>query len=280
MAEKQSKWEVIEMPVANLKPGLNVRKDAREETLAALGDSLAVKQHHPILVDPDGVIIDGWRRFLGAKLRGLVSLKAIITEKRVSEMSETELRLAQISIAHHTENLSGSELYESCYSLLQLNLDWTAKMLAEQLNIDPSMMTRILSASKCIPEVREAFRERKIGTSTVYAISKYSEDKQAEVLCMKLAGASRDQLERQRRKSGKRNRNRSISKTPRTSLTLLSGATVSVNNVATVDALIQTLTELIREAKRGQDQQFDLKTLETVLRRKASVSPATGVGHS
>ena len=280
MAEKHSKWEVIDVRVEDLNPGLNVRKDPREKTLPALGDSLAVRQHHPIIIDPDRTIVDGWRRFLAAKLRGLATLKAIVTDKRVSEMSETDLRLAQISMAHHTENLSGFELYEGCYALLQLNLDWTGKMLAERLNIDPSMMTRILATSKCTPEVRAAFRERKIGTGTVYAISKYPEDVQPEVLRMKLAGASRDQLESQRRKKKAKKRNGSISKQGRVALTLPSGATATISHVATLEELIQTLTEIIREAKRGQDQRFDLKTLETVLKRRATASAAPEVANA
>ena len=88
--------------------------------------------------------------------------------------------------------------------LLRLNPGWTQKDLAEQLHVDPSMVIRLLSPSKCIESVQAALAEGTIGISDCYAISRLGEAEQAAALAMKLNGASRDQLasHARRQKSG------------------------------------------------------------------------------
>ena len=78
----------------------------------------------------------------------------------------------------------------------------TLKEVAERLSIDPAAVTRLMSVEKCVDEVQQAFAEGKIkDVSSVYAISKLPLEDQKHSLLMKLQGASRDELERQRRKS-------------------------------------------------------------------------------
>ncbi|HEY2414841.1 MAG TPA: ParB N-terminal domain-containing protein, partial [Pirellulaceae bacterium] len=74
MAEKHDNWQLADVPVDKMKPGSNVRKDARESELPALGESLLVRQYHPVILDLEFVIVDGWRRWLAAQRVGLKTL--------------------------------------------------------------------------------------------------------------------------------------------------------------------------------------------------------------
>ncbi len=193
----------------------NIRKQFDPEDLVRLGESLKRRQWHPIVAKSDGIVVDGERRVRAAREVGLETLDAIIVD---APMSQTELRLAQGATAMHRADLSGWEKYVLCYELIQLNPGWQAKDLAEHLAIDPSMVTRILSASKAVPEVRAALKAGRLGTTDVYAISKEKSDAgQLELLTAKLNGASRDSIERQAKQKrngsapvNKRNRDRSV----------------------------------------------------------------------
>jgi hypothetical protein len=75
------------------------------------------------------------------------------------------------------------------------------KDLTEKLNLDPSMGPRLLSPAKCIAAVQEALREGRIGISDCYEFSHESAERQAGLLRVKLARASRNAIKDARRKS-------------------------------------------------------------------------------
>ena len=67
------------------------------------------------------------------------------------------------------------------------NPTWQHKDLAQALNLDPSMVTRLLSPLKCIEGVAGALKEEKVGISDCYAASKLPPEEQAGLLSLKLA---------------------------------------------------------------------------------------------
>jgi ParB/RepB/Spo0J family partition protein len=142
----------------------NIRQCFEEDALIALGKSLRRRQWHPIVARSDGTVVDGERRVRAARLERLESLDAVIIDEA---MTQTELRLAQAATAMHRADLTPGEKYELCYELLQLRTDWKEKDLAEHLCIHPSMVTRIMAASKTIPEVRQALKDGKLSTTDV-----------------------------------------------------------------------------------------------------------------
>lgn len=267
MAETVPNHEIVEISVEKMKLGSNVRKDPRESDLLALGESLKLFQYQPVILTPDFVLLDGWRRWLASKLVKKPTLQAVISHRL---LSASEMDLAQLTISVHRAGLTGGELYWACYELLQRNPNWLAKDLAGHLKLDPSMMTRILSPSKCIAAVREALKANKIGLSDCYAISKAPDEKQPEMLELALQGASRAELERHRRPT-KRRWNGSSAKQARITVPLPSGITVVFcGDKVSIDDVIQAAGEVQREAKRGRDQhQFNAATFETVMRQKS-----------
>jgi ParB family chromosome partitioning protein len=256
----------------------NIRQAFDHDALVQLGKSLRRRQWHPVLARPDGTLIDGERRVRAAKLEGLESLDTIVVD---AELSRSEVRLAQAATAMHRADLTAGEKYELCYELLQLRPDWQAKDLAEHLCIDPSMVTRIMAASKTIPAVRQALKEGKLSTTDVYAISKVPEAEQPALLEAKLNGASRDALE-ERAKATRRKATAATE--PRVSsmrIPLASGICVTVSGKSlSLDDVVEASAELAKEARKARDQYHDAKTWLAVMRDKARTDqPSTEQPH-
>lgn len=242
------------------------RQHYDEAELYRLGESLKERQVQPILIRADGKIIAGNRRFRAAVLVGLESLDAIIVE---GELSPSEIRSIQLTENCLRADLTPHEKWQSCSELIEMN-NWQSKDLAAHLHLDPSSVTRLLSPSKCIPQVQAALKEGKLGITDCYAISKQAEEKQAGLLALKLSGASRDDLERAGRKG--RSQNKDAVKVSRIKCNLPSGYTLSVSGVAmTMHELIDALTEAMKEARKARDDGLDVKTFQSVLRDKSKV---------
>src|SRR5580658_7969256 len=148
-------------PLAWFKPDpKQPRKHFDEPALRSLGESLKVRQNDPVQAKPDGTLIDGERRFRAASLVGLEKLDVIITD---AALTDTQINIVRLTSFFHREDLNAHEKWQACEQLLKLNTGWVAKDLADHLHIDRSMVTRLLSPSKCIPVWQEALKEGKVG---------------------------------------------------------------------------------------------------------------------
>ena len=271
MAEYSSKREIFRVHRSQLQFD-NIRTAFDQEELYQLGMSVKKRQWIPLVVKPDGngnwTVVDGQRRVLGGDLVGIEEYDAIGVDEA---MTVTQLRIAQATTAIHRAGLTGWEQYRVAYELIQTNPDWTGKTLADELGLTASMAVRLLSPSKCIREVRDKLEAGRIGISICYEISKErDETKQAALLEMKLNGASRDELERHRRKP-KRRGNRSSTKESSVTIPLPSGMTVIFRGVDVgIDELIEAAGDVRRAAMKGrEDDQLDAKGFEIVMRQKA-----------
>lgn len=224
-------------------PG-NPRKSSPIEELRELRDSLVKKQLIPLLTMPDGIIIDGWRRWCAAKLDGKPEcLDVIITDE---PLTPAQIKEIQLVTALHRADLKPYEQFLGCRDWLALNPGASAKDLAARIDRDPSMLVRILSLSKCIQLVQQAAAEGKLGPSEWYAIAKAPTEAEQEALfAAKLAGASRDQLEQRGRKL--RNGNAHGIKVNRLKIPLGQGRSVTI--------------EAIREEALGDKVKRRLETL-------------------
>jgi hypothetical protein len=260
-------FRLDDVPVKQMQPGSNMRKDPDEAALVPLGESLLVRQFQPVILDPEFFIIDGWRRWLAAQRVGLDTLKAVITDR---PLTKKELRIAQLMMSVHHCSMTGAELYMGCYSLLQEYPDMLAKDIALHAKLSPSMMTRVLSPSKCIEPVRKALMENRIGLSHCYEISKAPEEQQMALLEQRLnGGASRDELGRQRRKGGKQ-RSAGSGRVAQARCVLQGGACVMVSAKAiSMQSVVQALSDALKAAKKGCEEGFDVKTWEAMMRDKS-----------
>ena len=243
------------------------RKSFDETADRALGESmLSVGQIEPAGAKQDGTLLWGGRRLRAAELVGIKELSVIITDK---PLSDSEIRIIQITENLHRADLSGYEKWQAGAVLMHMNPNWQMKDLADHLKVDPSMVTRLLSPSKCIVPVQEALKAGRLGISDCYAISKLPESEQAEFLAHKLDGASRDQIERQVRKQ--RNGTPAV-RMSRIKCPLPSGAVIQISGQEiSLDDMIESLGELLKAAKRASDDGLDCKTFERVCKDKAKV---------
>jgi ParB family chromosome partitioning protein len=256
LARKPADWFVIES---------QVRKVFAEDDLRRLGESMRERQLEPVGAMTNRRLLYGERRVRAAKLVGIEVDTLVYAET----LTEGEIRVIQLTENIHRADLTAYEQWTGCEELLRLNPQWKSKDLADHLHRDPSSVTRLLSPSKCIPLVQEALRECKLGITDVYAISKLAEAEQAAALAMKLAGASRDQLERMGRK--KRTEEPLQARLTRIKCPLPSGqATVVVSGEGlTLTDMIESLSELMRLARKANEEGLDAKTFQAVMRDKA-----------
>lgn len=241
------------------------RKDFTEADLLSLGASMkTLGQLQPVGAKPDGTLLWGERRLRAAQLAGLSELQVIITDR---PLSESEIRLIQLTENMLRADLSGHEKWQGCAELMRLNPQWQLKDLAAHLHLDPSMVTRLLSPSKCIEAAQAALCEGKIGISDCYAISKLPAEEQAGLLAKKLSGASRDAIEQ----AGRKQRTTPAAvKVTRIKAVLPSGVSIVASGEGlSLDDLIESLGEAQREAKKAREQGLDAKTFSAVLRDKA-----------
>jgi len=253
-------------PLAWFKTAPQVRTTIEDDDeLRQLGESLKERQLQPVQAKPDGTIIFGHRRLAAAKLAGLKELEVIVTDE---PLVESQVAIIQLVENLQRAQLSGWDQYQACSRLLQLRLDWTLQDLSRHIHRTPSALTRIVSPSKTIPAVREALKAGRIGIAAVYAISKEPEERQAALLERTLSGASRDEIERERRQQ--RPGTVPDVKVSRVSIPLPSGVTVVVTGQEVGwQALVDSLVAAGKEAKKGQNENLDVKTWQRVMADRA-----------
>ncbi|MBX3444184.1 MAG: ParB/RepB/Spo0J family partition protein [Planctomyces sp.] len=254
-----------------------VRSQARrcfdEAELQPLGESLKVKQLQPVLARDDGTLIAGERRLRAARLVGLKELLVVVSDE---PMSESELRIFQLTENVHRADLTDAEKWHACDELLRLNPDWNNKDLAAHLKLAESTVTKYLAASRCVPEVQQALEAGEIGITTVYEISRADAGQQAELLALKRSGTSRDGLARRVRQAKDKEASPSQKKPAgrgqvrRILCPLASGVSISASgNELSLDDLIEALGDAQKEARKAREQGLDAKTFSAVMRDKA-----------
>jgi ParB/RepB/Spo0J family partition protein len=259
----------------------NVRKTYEPVAMAEL--TASVKAHgvlQPLLVMLSGRLLAGHRRLKAATAAGLESVPVIITDEL---LSDSQVKVIQLTENMQRADLSGFEKWTGCYELMCMNPTWQMQDLAECLHIGPSMVTRLLSPSKCVEAAQNALRDGKIGISDCYAISKLPAAEQAGLLALKLSGASRDDIEQAGRKSRKNGAGAAQTiKLARIRCPLSTGTMVVVSGAEMdLEGLIEALSSALDAARKAsKDRATCLKcpartNLDRVLTSR--LSPFAGV---
>lgn len=253
-------------PLTWAKLDTNARKvPGSEEELRLLGKSYKKRPIHPLITKLDGTMVDGTRRLIGLGLIGETEAEFLITDEDLKPEDIIEIGLIT---AMHRADLTGYEKWQGCLKLLERHPEWMAKDLAAHLNIDPSMVPRLMAASNTVPEVQEAYKAAGINQAQVYAISKEKPEQQLTMLAAALGGAGRNKLEAAGRKA--RNGHTSTVKLTRVKAPLSSGVEVVISGKELgLEDVIESLGELLKEAKKANESGLDVKTWAAVLRDKA-----------
>jgi hypothetical protein len=249
--------KLCKIPARELKPNpLQVRKPRSEAELRALGESVMRHQEVPLIIDVLKTILDGHGRHGGVMLiRPEFELECIQTDENL-DASEVQLITAM------QRNLQPFEKYRAMMQWKEVHLAAPDAALAERMGITASMVSRVLSLSRCIAAWHEAAEAGRVGISDWSAAAQLDERGQHELLAMKLNGASREVLgaASRKRRSG---HGRATVRVNRIKCTMPKGRTVSVSGEGlSLDEAIDAAQEWIRFAKRAVERGWDAKTLE------------------
>ncbi|VTU01632.1 -like partition protein : ParBc, ParB-like nuclease domain OS=Blastopirellula marina DSM 3645 GN=DSM3645_27843 PE=4 SV=1: ParBc [Gemmataceae bacterium] len=259
-------------PVNWFRTAKQVRGHFDDDDERRLAESMKAEgQLQPVFARADGTIIAGERRLRAAIRAGIPELLVTIIDE---PLTETQVKILQLTENLHRADLRDSEKWHAFEELLRLNPGWSNKELAAHLKLGESVVSKYLSASRCVPEVIAAFEAARIGITTVYELSRVPAEQQAELLAFKLSGASRDAVASRVRK--KRGDAESQVRVNRINCPLPSGVTVSVSGQGlSLSDLIAALGDALKKARWAADRGFDSKTFTSVMKDEAK----KGVGH-
>lgn len=233
-----------------------------------LGDSL--KEHgqiQAIVLAPDGkTVLVGGRRVRALRLAGVEFVEAKILDRMPTDC---ELTIMQLAENVHRKSLSGWDKFVGSTNALGMDVEMTAKKLAEKLKVSPANMVRWLCPSRTVPECQDALKAGKIGLSDCYAIAKAkTPERQRELLAKKLAGMGRDDLEEEGRRV--RARSKPAVKVSRTKLALSSGISIVVSGAAIcLETVIDSLSQALKAARSAREDNQDIKAFALILKNKA-----------
>ncbi len=247
------------------------RKTYDKAKIVRLGKSMLKHgQLQPIGITPDKEVIYGGCRLEAARMFGIEFLEATIFEK---QLNLTDTLSIQVVENIHRSDLTGWEKWQAFLELMRLNPDWQLKDLAEHVCLDPSMVTRVMSPSKCIGagprgvEGKESWAFQIV--TPLPASCRKSE--QAGLLAMKLSGAHRA-TRLSIRPVKKRNGTPAV-RVSRIVCPLPSGTVVQVSGQKlSLDDMAAAIAELLKLAKRASSDGMCAKTFERMCQDKAKAS--------
>jgi DNA-directed RNA polymerase specialized sigma24 family protein/ParB-like chromosome segregation protein Spo0J len=195
--------ELTRKPLSWFRRGSDIMQKQRSEAESReLGKSLRERQLSPVWAMSDGTLLIGYGRLEAATLEGLESLDVVITDEAVTEVDVLAIQFQENMLR---QNLLDFEKVCIVERLRALCPKLMAQDLAERLRVDPSTITRLMSASKVVPAAREAFEAGAITLSHVYELSKLGSQQQHELLPVAVNGGNREAISTEER--GRRNGN-------------------------------------------------------------------------
>jgi ParB family transcriptional regulator, chromosome partitioning protein len=254
-----------------LKTRPQVRKTFPPEVdLRALARSVMKRQLHPLLILPDETILDGECRWRGLMLENPeFEVDVIVMDHELAPGEASELQLIS---ALHSTTLTAYDQAVASREWMERNPGATAKELAEKIDRDPSMLTRLNSLWKTILPVIKAAEENKIGPKAWYQISLLPQADQLRLLELYLSGMPSGQIAKLSRKQRTPASAAPTVKVAKIRCPLGSGAIVQISGQGiSLNDAIEAAQEWVKEAKKASEQGLDAKTFERVCKDKAKV---------
>lgn len=239
------------------------RHDDADEVRRLGQDMQANGQLQPVGATEDGRIIFGHGRWLAAKS---AEIKALEVKVFPASLSDTQFTLIRAAENLQRKDLTAYRKWLLCADLMCGNPTWQMKDLAEALHLDPSMVTRLLSPSKCIEAAQNALREETITLRDCYALSQLSPEDQVGLLSLRLSGkatlAEVEERSRQKRQPAKPEDKVRLSKIK---CPMQGGVVQVTGDDLSLSDMIGLLTELLKQARKSADEGCDAKAFMALL---------------
>ena len=180
--------DIVMKPKSWLKAPRHSRSVFDQAALRDLSANIEVHgMMNPIECLPTGEIVAGHRRWQAS----LMSDKITEVPVRImTDLTVKDIRIRRISENLHRADVSFWDKYVECRGFLDDEPGTTGKQIAAALNVDESTITRYLCLDRCIPEVKQAASEEKIGMKSCYEISKEPPERQPALLAHALSGSA------------------------------------------------------------------------------------------
>jgi hypothetical protein len=268
--------QMMQFALCSLLLPFNLRQSPGDpEEQRRLGQSYLKRPIHPIICRTDQTVLDGSRRVLGMRLvlgdKSDHPVDCLVTDEALSPEEIIEINLIT---AMHRRDLTGWEKFQGCLKLKERHPEWSNKDLAACLNVDPSMITVLLSPERCLPAIKDALRSGAIRISDCVAMARVDEKTQHELLTARLTGSmtSRDQMHQLARKARKGN-NQPTNRVNRIKCPLPGpggrSVVVSGENL-TLSDVIDTLQSVIKLARKADEEGIGAQVFERVCKDKAA----------
>lgn len=260
--------KVSRIPIASIVPDPNQPRRTWPEAddIEMAQSLLAHKQLVPVVVyeqDESYMLVDGGRRYSGAKRANLDALDAVVLP---SKPSAPDLLMLQLTINCMRTDLLPLEKTEA-YARLMESLSMSASELAKKLGVSKSNVTRYLSHASLPDDLKARLNDGTLSSANAYALSRMTEEQRGDALKEIGPSASRSYFERLARKPKKKaatkpNIRNLTYELPDCSLAIRTSKAISV------DVLIDALADLLRACKKAKAQKLDLGTMALVVRDK------------
>lgn len=260
--------QLVRKPASWAKRDQNARQDyGDEDKLRALARSRAKHQITPLVARTDGTLIDGFRTIKGLELEGMLSVELdfIVTDE---PLTKAQIRAMQFASAVHREDLSPYDRAMTLKMMKDDNPGMTGKQLAEEVDLDPAQISRLLSLFDCVPEVQAEAKAGRIGITDWYTISRSPD--QNETLRLKLGGANREEMARHVKERTKPETEADTVKSDTVKIELAGEATVTVKGKGlTLAKVVELLSTACKEADKGKSQGLSSRSFSNVMRDRA-----------
>src|SRR5271157_1455780 len=246
--------------------------------LNSLCQSYSTRPLYPIICVPDGEwleVVDGNLR-LESALRfspqgGDTELPVcIVTGEPWNDSVKLEI---QLESSAHTKALNDYEVFTGCTEWLRLNPNSAAKALADRLPYGEGALSKILSLSKGIQEVKDAAKAGLIGYAKWWPICKLPPEEQPALLAASLGGATRDELQRRSRRQRNGNGQPAV-RMPRIKIPLANDIATGTVTVAGEESIDLEAAEILLKAalkvvRAAREKNLDTKPAQSVWRDMA-----------
>jgi ParB/RepB/Spo0J family partition protein len=255
----------------------NIRMEFDEQSIQGMMKSLeAVKMLQPIrvhIVDGKPVIIDGARRCMSAIRLDWDEVPIVIDSKVLNEAETIQRQL--IANCQH-EHLNVVERAMGIFELKELT-KWSSSVLADQIGLTDSEITKSLAILTLPKESLEMVRQGAIAASCAYELTKVKDPVFQASLAEQL---SQGKLTRDELVGAIRKKKTNAVPKPKDQSTIRAMASLDANRTVTVTGpsldmagFIASLEELLNKARKERTRGVVLSTFIRVLRDQARSSP-------
>lgn len=235
------------------------------ESIRARGLLLPLRVRGP---DPAGryAIVSGHRRYAALRRLAATTAPCLVIETPTDEATVLAEQLAENVIRQNLTPVEEADAYRRYLRLTGV----TAAAAAEQLQVSAARISRALALLELPEEVRAAVHTGAVPADTAYHLSRLPAGETRDQLLTKAAAGnlSRDAAARAVRAARTEPTSASLT---RASFRLAADRTLTLSGPAVeLGALIDTLEDVLKEARRARTHGFDITTLAKMFRDRAA----------